>query len=131
PPGAIDWQLALHALIAALGAYLLARDLLRSRAGAVFAAICFAFSGLFAETSSHAGPFEATAWLPALLWTGRRAAHSARWLPALALVSGCLVSIGHFQTALYSFFALAIFLTLDFALDRGSWRRAVGSLACA
>jgi len=52
------------------GAWLLARDLLRSRAAAVFAGIVFAFSGLFAETSSHVGPFQATSLLPWLLWTG-------------------------------------------------------------
>src|SRR6185295_12092752 len=73
-PRAIEWQLALHCLLAAIGGYLLARDLLRSRAAAVFAGIFFAFSGLFAETSSHPGPFQATSLAPVLLWTGRRAA---------------------------------------------------------
>ena len=38
-PRAIEGQLALHAFIAALGAWLLARDLIGSRAGAVFAAV--------------------------------------------------------------------------------------------
>jgi len=33
-PRAIQWQLALHCLLAAMGGYLLARDLLRSRAAA-------------------------------------------------------------------------------------------------
>jgi hypothetical protein len=130
-PRAIEWQLALHALIAAVGAYLLARDLIGSRSASVLAALLFAFSGLFTETSSHPGPFQATAWLPALLWTGRRAAREVRWLPALAIVSGALVLTGHFQTALYSFFALAIFLAADFALARGSWKRTLGALACA
>jgi Bacterial membrane protein YfhO len=130
-PRAIEWQLALHALLAAVGGYLLARDLLRSRAGAVFTGVFFAFSGLFAETSSHVGPFQATAWLPALLWAGRRAARDTRWLPVLALCSGCLVLTGHFQTALYSFFALAVFLAADFAIARGSWIRSVAALVCA
>src|ERR1017187_8352319 len=49
----IQWQLALHCLLAAMGGYLLGRDLLRSRAAAVFAGLCFAFSGVFAEHSSH------------------------------------------------------------------------------
>ena len=130
-PKVIEWQLVLHALIAALGAFLLARDLLPSRAGAVFAAIVFAFSGLFAETSSHVGPFQATAWLPVLLWTGRRAARSPRWLGALAVASGCLVLTGHFQTALYGFFALAISLAADCVIERGSWLRTGTALACA
>jgi hypothetical protein len=130
-PRAIEGELALHALLAALGAYLLARDLLRSRAAAVFAALFFAFSGLFAETSSHPGPFQATAWLPALLWAARRATRSPRWLPALAIASGCLVLTGHFQTALYCFFALAVFLAADCYLDRVPWKRWAGALIIA
>ena len=132
-PRAIEWQLALHAFLAALGAYLLACDLLGSRAAAVFAAIFFAFSGLFTETSSHVGPFQATALLPWLLWTGRRAVHALRWLPALAMTAGCLVLVGHFQTALYAFFALAIFLWIEIVRGRGAarWRNAGLALACA
>jgi hypothetical protein len=130
-PRAIEAELALHALIAALGAYLLTHDLFRSRTGALLAAVFFAFSGLFAETSSHVGPFQAAAWFPALLWFGRRATRSLRWLPALAIVSGLVVLTGHFQTAIYSFFALAVFLSADTFLDRGNWLRTAGALACA
>jgi hypothetical protein len=130
-PRAIEWQLALHALLAAIGGYLLGRDLLRSRAGAVIAGILFAFSGLFAETSSHVGPFQATAWLPMLLWAGRRAARETKWLPVLALCSGCLVLTGHFQTALYSFFALAIFLAVDLAITRSGPVRHLAAVGCA
>ncbi|MCU1238451.1 MAG: hypothetical protein JWP63_6418 [Candidatus Solibacter sp.] len=130
-PRAIEWQLALHALLAAIGGYLLGRDLLRSRAGAVFTGVFFAFSGLFAETSSHVGPFQATAWLPLLLWAGHRAARSRRWLPVLAVAAGCLVLTGHFQTALYSFFALTIFLAVDFAIARGVLGRYVAALGVA
>src|ERR1039457_5888552 len=84
-PRAIEWQLALHCLLAAMGGYLLGRDVLRSRAAAVFVGIFFAFSGVFVENSSHPGPFEASSLAPWLLWTGRRAAHAARWLPALGV----------------------------------------------
>src|ERR1035437_9251794 len=100
-----------------MGGYLLGRDLLRSRAAAVFVGIFFAFSGVFAENSSHPGPFQATSLAPWLLWTGRRAAHATRWLPALAMAAGAIVLVGHFQTALYAFFALAVFLAADFAID--------------
>ena len=119
-PRAIEWQLALHCLLAAIGGYLLGRDLLRSRAAAVFAGIFFAFSGVFAAHSSHPGIFQASSLAPWLLWTGRRAAHAPRWLPALGMAAGAIVLVGHFQTALYAFFALAIFLAADFAIDRGS-----------
>ncbi len=130
-PRAIQAQIALHCLIAALGAWLLARDLLRSRAGAVFAGMLFAFSGVFGENSSHVGSFQGISLLPWLLWSGRRASRSARWLPAVAVASGCVVLTGHFQTALYSFFALGIFLAADFAIARESWKRTLAALAVA
>ena len=121
-PRAIEWQLALHCLLAAMGGYLLGRDLLRSRAAAVFAGIFFAFSGVFAAHSSHPGIFQAASLAPWLLWTGRRAASASRWLPALGMVAGAMILTGHFQTALYAFFALAIFLAVDAALRGGSLR---------
>ena len=121
-PRAIEWQLALHCLLAAIGGYLLGRDLLRSRTAAVFAGVFFAFSGVFAAHSSHPGIFQASSLAPWLLWTGRRAAHAPRWLPALGIAAGAIVLVGHFQTALYAFFALAIFLATDFVIDRGSLR---------
>jgi hypothetical protein len=117
-PRAIEWQLALHCLLAAMGGYLLGRDVLRSRAAAVFAGLFFAFSGVFAAHSSHPGIFQASSLAPWLLWTGRRAARETRWLPALAMAGGALVLAGHFQTAIYGFFALAVFLAADMAIGR-------------
>ena len=122
-PRAIQWELALHCLLALAGGYLLAREALGSRAAAVFAGVFFAFSGFFAGHSSHLGIFQTAAWLPLLLWAGLGAAGSLRRLPVLLAVAGCLTLAGHFQTALYSFFALALFLAADFALRRDSWRR--------
>ena len=66
-PRAIQWQLALHCLLAAVGVYLLGRELLRSRASAVFAGIFFAFSGVFAAHSSHPGIFQAASLAPCRL----------------------------------------------------------------
>jgi hypothetical protein len=128
-PRAIEWELALHCLLALAGGYLLARQLSASRAAAVFAGVFFAFSGFFTGHSSHVGIFQAAALLPWLLWTGLRAARSLRTLPALLVVAGCVVLTGHFQTALYSFFALALFLAADFLVRRESWRRTVLVLA--
>jgi hypothetical protein len=126
---AIEWELALHCLLALAGGYLLARQLSTSRAGAVFAGVFFAFSGFFAGHSSHVGIFQTAALLPWLLWAGLRAVRSIRTLPVLLAVAGCVVLAGHFQTALYSFFALALFLAADFAARRDSWRRTVLVLA--
>lgn len=131
-PRAIEWELALHCLMAAIGGYLLARDLLSSGAAPVFAGVFFAFSGVFAEHSSHPGIFQTSSLLPWLLWTGRRSAREARWLPALGIAAGVIVLAGHFQTALYAFFALAIFLAADAAMARDRLRgTAVALLAAA
>ncbi len=122
-PRTIQWELALHCLLALLGGYLLARELLTGHVAAAFAGVFFAFSGFFAGHSSHVGMFQAASLLPLLLWAGLGAVRSLRRLPLLMAVAGCEVLAGHFQTALYSFFALALFLAADFALRRESWRR--------
>jgi hypothetical protein len=130
-PRAIQWQLALHCLLAAIGGYLLGRDLLLSRAASVFACIFFAFSGVFAAHSSHPGIFQAASLAPWLLWTGRRASRAVRWLPVVGIVAGAIVLAGHFQTALYAFFALAVFLAADAALPGGSLRGSVVAVLIA
>lgn len=130
-PVSLIWEIALHAFIALTGGYLLGRDLLENRIGAASAGILFAMSGFFAGHSSHTGMFEAAALLPWLLWSGLRALRSVRWLPVLAAASGLTVLAGHFQTALYSFFALGCLLTLDLALRRGSVRGCLQALGSA
>ncbi|MGE5646748.1 MAG: YfhO family protein [Acidobacteriota bacterium] len=130
-PRTIEWELALHALLAAVGAYLLALRLLEDRAAAFAAALLYAFSGFFAGHSSHVGMFQAAAWLPWLLLGFLRAAAvpSAANI-ALAAVSGaCLGLAGHFQTALYSFSALAIVAVAWIARDVRSWRPAAAVFA--
>ena len=130
-PASLLWEIALHAFLALAGGYLLGRDLLRSRIGAVVTGSFFAFSGFFAGHSSHTGIFQAAALLPWLLWTGLRAARSLRWLPGLAIVSGLTVLAGHFQTALYALFALACALLADWVVRRGSVRGQFQALVCA
>ncbi len=130
-PRSLMWEIALHAFLAAAGAYLLARDLLHSKVAAIFVGVLFAFSGFFAGHASHTGIFQAAALAPWLLWTGLRAAKAARWLPLVAIISGLTVLAGHFQTALYALFALVCVLLLDFGLRRGSVRGYVQTLVCA
>jgi hypothetical protein len=130
-PRSLMWETALHAFLALTGGYLLGRALSRSRMGAVFVGVFFAFSGFFAGHASHTVIFQAAALLPWLLWTGLRAARSPRWLPALAVVSGLTVLAGHFQTALYALFALACVLIGDFAVHRVSVRGMLQALLCA
>src|SRR5579872_3263169 len=109
-PVSLMWEVALHAFLALAGGYLLGRDLLGSRVAALFTGGFFAFSGFFAINSPHSVTFQPAALLPWLLWSGLRAAKSVRWLPALTAISGLTVLTGHFQTALYAFFALGCVL---------------------
>ena len=130
-PRAIQWELALHCLLALAGGYLLAREILQSRAAAVFAGVFFAFSGFFTGHSSHLATFQTPALLPWLLWAGLRAVRAPRNLPVLAAVAGCVVLPGHFQTALYAFFGLGLLVAADYVLRRDSWRRSLLVLALA
>jgi Bacterial membrane protein YfhO len=127
-PRSIEWETALHCFLALSGAFLLARDLLGSVLPAVFAAVFFAFAGFFAGHTSHTGIFQAASLAPWLLWSGRRAFSNRGWLPAVTITSGCLVLTGHFQTALYSFFALVCLLAVECA---GKRRTAAAGLVLA
>jgi hypothetical protein len=101
----------LHVLIACFGAYLLAFRLIGNRAAAVLAGLCYGLSGFFTGHSSHTVMVQTAAWLPWLLLTFDRASES-RALRECAygcLVSAVLILAGHFQSALYCFFALALF----------------------
>ena len=109
-PRALEWELALHAFVALGGAFLLARKLLGHAGAAAIAAVFYAFGGFFAGHSSHLGMFETASLLPWLLWAAIAAIESgaARDMLAAGLIAGLVVLAGHFQTALYSFFALAL-----------------------
>jgi hypothetical protein len=116
---AIEWELALHSLLACLGAWLLARDLLQDARSAIFAGLFYGFGGFFAAHSSHVGMFQAAALFPWLIWLVQRA-----FLPAgtrrpllygalAAAVAGCMILAGHFQTALYCFFGLGLWVAVQ------------------
>jgi hypothetical protein len=132
-PKAIQWELALHALLAALGAWLLARDLLQDNAAAVLAGLGYGLSGGFAGNSSHVAYIQAASLLPWLLWAFRRAVEvdALRYGAAAALAGGCAVLAGHFQVALYSFFGLALFTAGGMACGLPHWRRRAPLLMAA
>jgi len=124
-PRAIEWELALHALLGAAGAYLLGLRLLESTRAALGAAMLFAFSGFFAGHSSHVGMFQAAACFPWLLagFFGALETRRLRYAALAAAAGGCMGLTGHFQTALYGFAALAVAAGACAARDRAQWRR--------
>ena len=113
-PRALEWELALHAFLALGGAFLFARKLLGHAGAAAIAAAFYAFGGFFAGHSSHVGMFETASLLPWLLWAALAAIETGapRAMAGTGLIAGLIVLAGHFQTALYSFFALALFVAV-------------------
>lgn len=109
-PRAIEWEIALHCLLAFAGAYLLGCELTGDPVAALFAGGLYAFSGFFAAHSSHVGMFQCAALFPWLLWTGMAALRHLRWLPAIAAIAAAAILAGHFQSALYALTAFGLFL---------------------
>jgi hypothetical protein len=110
-PGAIEAELGLHALLAFFGAFLLFGRLAAERRAALAGALFYAFSGFFAEHSSHVGMFSTAALLPWLVLAfdlaveGRAVSNTI----LAGLAGGVMILAGHFQTSIYAFAALALF----------------------
>ncbi len=122
-PKAIQWELFLHAFGACAGAYFLALTLVENRLAAAAGALAYGLGGFFAAHSSHVGMFQTAAWLPWVLLGFRRA-------PVLAgLAGGVMVLVGHFQTSLYVFSAVALAAAAEVAADRAAWKNMLRNLA--
>ena len=132
-PRDIEAELALHALLACAGAFLLFRKILQHPTAALGGALAYGLSGFFAGHSSHVGIFSAAALLPWLLLCFREALDTRPWrYTALGgLVGGSLILAGHFQTALYSFAVLFLFAIAEQVRRPAPWRRAAVFLVLA
>jgi hypothetical protein len=124
-PRSIEMELALHALLACVGAWLLIRQFIGSRMAALFGAIAYGLSGFFAGHSSHVGIFCVAAGMPWLLLCFRRAMEGAalRYVGFGGLIGGAILLAGHFQTALYAFAALGLFALAEIGRAPRRWRR--------
>ncbi len=116
---AMEWQLALHFLWAAVGTYLLARALTGSRAGAVLAALTYAFGAFFAWHTPHLSPVSALSWLPWVLLAYRQAVcrRSLLWTGLAAVAFGLMALAGHALTSVQIGYLL-IGLTLLLAVKQ-------------
>ena len=132
-PAALEWEIALHALLALMGAWLLAGLWLLNPWYAAVPAVLYGFSGFFAGHASHLGMFQTAAWLPLLLYGLHRAIRSGSRTAVALTGAGCAAMFlaGHFQSALYSFAALGVYGVAVAVIEK-QWRRAVTALAaCA
>jgi hypothetical protein len=140
-PRSIQFELALNAFLACLGAYVLISRHVASRAAAVLGALAYGLSGFFAGHSSHVGLFSAAAGFPWLLLAYRRAADSAalRYTALGGMAGGAMILTGYTQTAVYGFLGLGLYALADLARDGRRWLRTAaivggmlaGALACA
>jgi hypothetical protein len=108
---AMGYSLILHAILAAVTMYALARDLEVRHLGSAVAGIAFAFSGYMVARGSFLTEIAALPWLPLIWLFGRRLVWRRRprdlaWL-SLALAIQFLA--GHAQTWFYSLISLALY----------------------
>jgi hypothetical protein len=125
-PRTMFWELALHAFLAATGAYLLARRLfdtkLKARGPAIVGAVLYGFGGYFAAHSSALPAFEAAALLPWMLWGALTALEqgSTRWVSFTSLIGGLIVLAGDAPAALESLLALICVAVATRQVKRGA-----------
>jgi len=126
-PRSLQVELLVHALLACFGAYLLARHFLKSSPAALVSSLCYGLSGYFAGVSSHIAKFQIASLLPWLLYLFCLAFETGalRYVALATLLAGSIVLVGFFQTALYSFLALALVALSLLIRNPRQWRRVV------
>ena len=110
-PVAIQLEIALHALVAICGAFLLLRRLTAHAPAALVGAFSYGLGGYFASHSSHVGMMQAAALLPWLFYCYDRAETSNRfsWLARAAAVAGCIFLTGSLSSGVIGLIALLMF----------------------
>lgn len=127
-PRSIEWELAVHAFLACLGAYLFFKRVGLRSSAAMLGALAYGLSGYFAGHSSHLPVFFSAAWFPWLLWACERAANGPL-LPNLALgalAGGAMLLAGYYQIAILAFAGLFVFAAAGAGRSPKRWLRAVG-----
>jgi hypothetical protein len=105
---AIDGVTFVHLFLGGLGVILFFRDRGWRAAGAVVAAIAFAFGGAASARLQHTGQIISLAYLPLTLWMLARALERGSWRAgAAAGVLGGLIALGRDQVALIALYLLA------------------------
>lgn len=124
-----------HLFLAALFMYLLGRQVIGSRLGALVAALTFAYSGLMTAYPIQQVPILRTAvWMPLLLVCLVRAFERGRWACAVAggLLLGVDILAGHPQLLLFQLYGLTLYVAYrlwEVWPDRGALARTVGLYA--
>ncbi len=125
-PRGMVWELALHALVAMAGAYLLALLLFQARGAAMLAGALYGLGGFFAAHSSALPAFEAAALLPWLLWGALKGLEtgSRRSTTLAALAGGLIVLTGDFPSTIESLLTLVCVIPFGMPSGDRRWGRA-------
>ncbi|MFL5083787.1 MAG: glycosyltransferase family 39 protein [Xanthobacteraceae bacterium] len=108
---AVDAVTFVHLALGGLGIILYFRDRGWHPAGALVAAIAFAFGGAASSRLQHTGQVISLSYLPLTLWLLARALDRGSWRAgALAGLIGGLMTIGRDQVALIGLYVLAGFI---------------------
>jgi hypothetical protein len=104
----LELQTVVHYFWAALGTYVLARRLTGSRAGAVIAALTYAFGSFYAWHSPHLWVVAGLSWLPWVLLTYGQALLTRQrlWIGLAAAAFAMVVFSGHALTMLQTGYTL-------------------------
>jgi hypothetical protein len=132
PLRALEWEVMLHVLVAALTMYAFLRDLRLHRLACLFGAFAFAFSGFMTGYAMlQTSILETSAWLPLIMLALRRLAvcqsarACARPVVLLAISVALAYTAGHPQTLLFIVYAGAAAYTFWAWRARRSARQVV------
>lgn len=127
-PGSFDVYEVSAYVIAACGAFGLARAVTRSTTGAVVAGLVYALSGFMIGHAGHIGLIHPAAWVPWVFWglVALRDDGRASRIAGVALAYALVVLGGAPDIAIYTVYAMAAYV-----LVARSWRFAVQALAAA
>ena len=131
---ALQWEAALHILLAALLSYLFLRGEVRSRAAALIGSLVFAFGGyLSGYPVLQLAILETAAWLPLALWAARRLAarRDLRSAALLALPLALSVLAGHPQTYTLIWYLTGIYFLYQAWRERSGWRKPLAGFGVA
>jgi hypothetical protein len=107
---AVDAVTFVHLFLGGLGVILFFHDRFWHPAGALVAAISFAFAGAASARLQHTGQVMSLAWLPLALWlTARALDRASRRAGAFAGIAAGLMATGRDQVALLGLYVLAAF----------------------
>ncbi|CAN0049359.1 unnamed protein product, partial [Phaeothamnion confervicola] len=130
---AADAVVFAHLFLGGIGIVLIFRDRGWHSAGALVAALAFAFGGSNASRLQHIGQIESLSYLPLALWLLMRTLDRSSWRwGSAAGVAGGLIMIGRDQVALLGLYVLTGFVVwhwLDGPGRRARWLASIKPLA--